>query len=1111
MNIKELFEDFLISELKLDEKQFDAVMGDREMDKTAYRLLITAPAGSGKTRVLASRYLKLLVEGEKPENIVAITFTRKAAGEMKERIVNYLFRLREEIIKKNLACDVSLSLKDRDALNRLILGMRISTIDSFLSSIIRLFPGESGVDPNFEVIDEIEEEELIDDVIDGLIEERMELDKKIIDLLRFFNFRYSDNGFRQFCFLSSVKKIIKNWEMYGKTIAKLHHTTTESIVKGLKRFIGEELNIEKSLNELIKKVKEFKAVYDEKSSAFKEFIEFITNTPTKEIKKNEDKFNTYIDLFYTKAKRLRIRPIIKIKDKVTQNLLGEIPLLYERCVEAFLLNIDIKNANLSTNFVELIISIIERVKGRKKELGVLGIGDLKTVTYELLTKHRERFNILYNMDARVNHYLVDEFQDTDPTQWDIFWNLTEDWFSGETAKQELNIIPTIFLVGDEKQSIYGFRNADVRIMNRIKEEADPFTKTFSLVKNYRSRKEIVESVNLLFKNKMQRLKVKPFSVGYEEMIPDDEEGGGTVKIVECVIDGNKNERIPQLAESVAGLILSLKEKFKSWGDIALLFRDSLNFHYYEEIFEKKSIPYISSGGKSFFENREVKEIIKILNFLENPYDDINFSGLFLSPLFSHDLGDLLKIVMSDSSLKADSEELSSLYDKLKLNFTDEYKDFLDLTTDWLNKRDRISYVHLIENAIMDTNAYGILVDRKGGQKDVNIKKLLILIENISQETMNFSFFFDKLNRVIKAREKNADIDIGTRSFEEDIGALHIMTVHKAKGLEFPVVILSEVDSAVIKRRGEGIRIDRDNSILLFLKKYKEMETPLLKKYKEREAEREEEELKRLFYVALTRAQEELYLFISQEKMNDRRVWMNIVYDSNIPRTDKLELKIKTEKERILSPGRENAVYRFTEKKKAVPLKKETRPSEIEKEITLYNIRYEKAKLKGTILHKLFELVGAGRIKEEKREMISEIVEKIASQVDGQFLCDDNLVDEIKREFHNVIKNREIMEIITNENSLNEFPYSLEEKNERGETEIVSGVMDKILFDGEEVNVYDFKTDATEGITKEEFIEDMKKRYQKQMEAYRFAVRKLFKRDNVRVFLILTSILEIIEV
>ncbi len=1112
MNIRELFDDFLITNLELDDLQLDAVMKDRTPDRTAYRLLITAPAGSGKTRVLASRYLKLLVYGEKPENIVGITFTRKAAGEMKERIVDYLLEFKKVVIEKNSSCNFSLSLKDPDTLNRMILGMRISTIDSFLSSIIRLFPGESGVDPNFKVIDEIDEDELIDTVIDEIIEERMGHDKKIIELLRFFNFKYSTGKYAGFCLFNSIKRIVKNWEMYSKTIIELNQVTNEEFTKRIKYYIGNEMDLGKHHSNLLRRVKEFSAIYHEKNSSVNEFVKYILRTSVEDIYNDIDKFINYSDLFFTKEMNLRKRLKIKTIEVSTRELFYEISLLYEKCVQAILFTKDSDRSYLSSNLVNLIISIINKVEKGKRELGVLGIGDLKTITYKLLTKHKERFNILYNMDARVNHYLIDEFQDTDPIQWEIFQKLTEDWFAGETAKQERNITPTIFLVGDEKQSIYGFRNADVRIITRIKDKKnDPFTQVSSLVKNFRSKKEIVNSVNLLFKRKMKRLKKDDFSVAYEEMKPNDDKGGGIVKIIERELDKKKELRIPMLAKSVAKLILSLKKKYQSWGDIALLFRDSLNSHFYEEIFEKESIPYISSGGKSFFENREIREIIKILNFLENPYDDINFSSLFLSPIFNHDVSDLLNILINDNT-PYDFRKTTSLYDKLKQNFTDKYCYFIDLTKTWLDKRDRISSIELIENALMDTNAFGILIDRIGGQKDVNIRKLLNIIERASQEKMNFSFFSDRLNRIIKAREKNADIDIGTKSFdEENTGAIHLMTVHKAKGLEFPVIIVPEVDSVVNKSKGEGIYVDNDNHILLFIKKYARMETPLMKKFKEHEMRRETEELKRLLYVALTRAKEELYLFISQKKYDDKRVWANIVYDSNFPLTDKLDIEIPTTEEIIISHRREHPVYEFSEAISRVPLKKKTVPSELGKKIVLYNIDNEKAEIKGTILHKLFELLGRGKIKKNIAGNTSEIVKKITHQMDNQFLCDKKICNEIEYEFLKVLRNKRIMEVITHKNSMNEFHCSVQLENEKGEIEIIPAVIDKIIFESDKILIFDYKTDTLMGITEKKFIESMKKRYKQQMEAYTLAVKMLFGKENVKTFLVLTSILEIVEV
>ena len=1112
MGIKEFFEGFLKKRLKLTEKQFAAVMGDSERTLPAYRLLVTAPAGSGKTRVLASRYLKLLVDGEQPENIVAITFTRKAAGEMKERIVDFLILLRDEMEQENISCSLKSILTDEDALNKLILGMRISTIDSFLSSIIRLFPGESGVNPNFKVIDEIAEEELIENIIDEITEEQLGNNRTMGKLLKFFDFKYSVGNNFQNCFLNSVKKIVKNWEIYSETIKTMSQKHHEEITRVIQNFLKEEIDIEKRIIELVKTVKKLSAVYENGWSPYNNFIEFITNKTVEELKTNEETFMDFSKFFYTEKKKLLKNPFPKIVDPALKEIKQEVAKLCDRCLLAFAFNSDIEHAKLIPGFTQFIMTVIERLQKEKKELGFLGMGDLKTVTFELLTKHKERFNILYNMDARVNHYLIDEFQDTDPIQWSIFRELTMDWFSGETAKQEIGICPTIFLVGDEKQSIYGFRNADVSIINNIKEKKDLFTRRFSLVKNFRSRKEIVECVNRLFKDKMKRLKEKPFSVGYEAMEPNDKKGGGDVIVYEYPVKGRKKEEnIVPLAENIARLLASVKEGYESWGDIALLFRNSLNFHFYEKAFEEKGIPYISSGGKSFFENKEIKEVLKIFYFLENPYDDITFSNLFLSPIFDHKLSDLLKIATSASN-SIEGIEGYSLYDRLKENFVDAYSNFMVLTTEWLENRDRIPIVQLIEKAIIDTNGYGILVDRKGGQKDVNIRKLLYLIENISLEKMNFCFFMERLNRVRRAKAKNADIDIGTQLFEGDEkGTIHLLTVHKAKGLEFPVVILPEINLGRIKRKLNRVWLNREKNIILFLKKYRGMETPLLKKYKEYETVKEGEELKRLLYVALTRAKDKLYLYVPRGKKSDKTVWTNIILDAGLPITIQPETEIKTIKERVITPRSDAPIYRFAGRKRMASLEREIQPSSMDKETKIYNIDNERAKMKGTILHKLFELVGNRTIKEDLEKRFSLIVHNIAGQMDNRFLCNEELFNEIEKVFLSVLGNEGIMKVIRDEQGLNEFPYSLKKKDENGKRVTIKGVMDKVILDEGEARIYDFKTDVMEDMSKEAFIAYMKKRYKKQMEEYRFAAQKLFAREKIGVFLIVTSILEIIEI
>ncbi|MCK4576906.1 hypothetical protein KAU34_10890, partial [candidate division WOR-3 bacterium] len=153
----------------------------------------------------------------------------------------------------------------------------------------------------------------------------------------------------------------------------------------------------------------------------------------------------------------------------------------------------------------------------------------------------------------------------------------------------------------------------------------------------------------------------------------------------------------------------------------------------------------------------------------------------------------------------------------------------------------------------------------------------------------------------------------------------------------------------------------------------------------------------------------------------------------------------------------------------------------------------------------------GKIKKNITGNTSEIVQKITHQMDNQFLCDRKICNEIEYDFIKVLGNKRIMEVITHKNSMNEFHCSVQLENEKGEIEIIPAVIDKIIFEIDKILIFDYKTDALMGITEKKFIESMKKRYKQQMEAYRLAVKMLFGKENVKTFLVLTSILQIVEV
>jgi len=359
---------------------------------------------------------------------------------------------------------------------------------------------------------------------------------------------------------------------------------------------------------------------------------------------------------------------------------------------------------------------------------------------------------------------------------------------------------------------------------------------------------------------------------------------------------------------------------------------------------------------------------------------------------------------------------------------------------------------------------------------------------------------------------NADADTTAPSTAgETNGAIPLLTVHKAKGLEFPIVILPEISMNDIKVKGDGVWIDRENNMLLFVKKYLKMPTPLSRKYEEKERAKQEEESKRLLYVALTRAMNELYLFLLNKDSNNKAIWLNIIQDSSIPVIPKMEAKMQKQEEMIIIPKNLNQIYNFTEKKKILRVEMEIAPSKIGKQVGRYDINREKAKMKGKIIHKLLELLAVHAIRHPSKEEIHLLVHNTANQIDEKFLSDGELLLDIGKHFSKVLENKDLMKIITDENSLNEFSFEVEKVNEQGEIQIIRGIVDKVILRDKKVNIYDYKTDAVHGMAKEKFVAETKIKYTKQMGEYRFAAKKLFAGRNVRMFLILTSILEIVEV
>jgi ATP-dependent helicase/nuclease subunit A len=383
---------------------------------TEKSVIISSPAGSGKTEKLARRYIALLKAGVDAERILAITFTDKAAAEMKQRILKILKDEEEELFE-NIIQKMSL--------------MRVSTIHSFCGTLLRRFSFEASLDPNYRIENAVDSriswEEVLFDIImaAGKGKEGYEL------LLQ----EIAEKGFRGLDRLKdTIDYLFKKtpFSLEAETVTPAFPVNAPSLTEELRRWPGAGDAIE-DYEGL------FRDGYTERLALFERS-------------------------FLTDKKEPRRRALKTLKGIVNYQDWSLKMYMYWKNTRTM------EKQKKAERIRHVFLKCADKYAARKKANGLLDFSDLEYIAYRMLTGNHEWANILYAFDEKTDHILVDEFQDTNSFQWGIIDMLTEEWRSGLGAKRDAGEKPTLFLVGDEKQSIYFFRGANVEIFHRAKEK-----------------------------------------------------------------------------------------------------------------------------------------------------------------------------------------------------------------------------------------------------------------------------------------------------------------------------------------------------------------------------------------------------------------------------------------------------------------------------------------------------------------------------------------------------------------------------------------------------------------------------------------------------------------
>ncbi len=819
----------------------------------SHNVVLEASAGTGKTSVLVSRYLNLIRAGVDPSHILAITFTRKAAAEMRERILR---ELRASASQSAANAARWRELRDRSS------DIAISTIDAFCLALLREFPLEADLDPAFEVADETETLRLRDETIDRTIRICRTLAAGDPDIA--FVFTRLGEGRARIAleslldrrlvaagalarFLSATPADLTAETACGRAVERALQAL-DLALGGRDRFLldGPLGNARFAL--LAESVREAAPAGQSASvplllRMLEQHLFTLRGTPRLKLNPPYRK-----DDFRSDAARAQhLLDITAIAPAIGDVIDG-----FERDL----------NVVVARGARRMLLIARQEYRRALDARAVVDFPEELARALRLLGRMDEFAQSRYRLEARYHHVLVDEFQDTSRAQWQLVARLIASWAEGAGLTEEATVPPSVFVVGDRKQSIYGFRDADVRVfraagrhIERLREVRDVRR---ALTHSFRAVPALQAFANDLFTAiEKDRERDDAFRYGVRDRFPETASDDGAVSDGDAVGVAVAESRI-QVAAAVAAEIERLigrevirdrqrgVHRAAAPGDIAILFRTRESHREFEQALTALRIPTYVYKGLGFFDTDETKDLVALLRYLADPSSDVR-AAAFLRSRF---------VRLSDAALRqlspgAAAALAGAAATPARAALGDEDHAVLDRArasvAGWTALVDRLPHAELLDRILVES-AYAF--EARGPrlrQARENVKKMRALvrrIENRGYATMGR--VADHLERLSTGDESNATIDA--------VDAVSLMTVHAAKGLEFPIVFVVNIE------RGSGGRAEP--IVVTFAGRPRRPLVSVDGMLDEANAAvrgRDREETKRLLYVAVTRARDRLYL------------------------------------------------------------------------------------------------------------------------------------------------------------------------------------------------------------------------------------------------------------
>lgn len=1104
--------------MKSETKFMDQEQRDRAAQDIAESYIIEAAAGTGKTTVLVTRIINLIKAGEaRLEEIVAITFTEKAAAELKVKLRQELGKalLEESSSDKNQRISEAISDLER---------MQVTTIHSFCGSLLRERPVEAGLDPNFEVADDLTSSLVQAEVWEGWLEKQMDA---------------NDPALRQAVLIGiTPEQIRKVSEFVLENHDVLQFLPSPPSPEEVEKSIGQFFqSFQKSVSSL-ESLKEYCKNPDDDKAAQK--IEQLKEQFLKlqSLPREEKGFFIFKDISIGSSKHGNQKnwenkgPLEEVRDEI-----GQLSRAHEEVRSTIADFVMAAMAGRLTDY-------IKAYEQAKRERNLLDFNDLLMIARNMLKEYPQ---VRKYFRDRYKFLLVDEFQDTDPLQAEIVFFLSEEEKGKAKEWKDVRVSPKrLFLVGDPKQSIYRFRRADIEMYEEAKNRMGE-DRLLNISQNFRCAPSIVRVVNGIFQDLIKPPEDGQYQPGYVPLHFGRKKGTVSSEhgIVLLYPPKNKNivmERTDdcRLWESrcIASFIQKLvsQEMWQVWDDsdqsfrpvmfkdIAILMRTYTPLNPLEEALRSYEVDYRVVGGKYFYKRQEVQQLLTVFQAIDNPIDKVALVAALRSPFFGISDEEMFMFHAGGGNLNYLQEAQGTA---LEQPFC--------LLRELHEMRNQGSVAALLKRLYHATSGLVLfLLKPQGEQRVANLMKIGDVARALDERGMlSFRGFVHWLS---ERREEEAEEE-EPPTLERGDNFVRLLTIYRAKGLEFPVVILADLahkggrrEDFIIDRNGERIAIKvGDQKNRFWTRNYEEMS--------EWEEKRGEAEERRVLYVGMTRARDFLVLPVDwvKEKKGEKEVskesYLGYVHPY-LPLPDKVsfgewneDMMLYDTNQLDLEPG-ETAPFRSL-------LNPEMEGGEASKRILFERDKWKKSR------EDLKRWAGTGRRITTATEQVSEVekddewqmarvvggegavfgklvhrlfekldwsqpalVEKIA-ETEGKALGATNPMIERAGEMARVALASPLLQrVIKSGNYQKEVPFTYKNNGI-----IMEGVMDVVFQEGDDLVVLDFKTD----LVKQENLNGNIEHYKPQVRVYSDAIQAVFGKPPKEVILFFLHLMKPISV